>query len=129
MLDRLVDRMKGDVLSAVLVSADGLELAHSQDNHGVRDQLSAGASGIASIARGLAHQLRAGAQRQSVIEWERAVLFLVGVSDGSLLALVSAAHADIGDVAYQANLLVEQVGEFMVAGPRHGTAPGQIAVP
>nr|WP_246331253.1 roadblock/LC7 domain-containing protein [Saccharopolyspora hordei] len=121
--------MKGDVLSAVLVSADGLELAHSRDEHGVRDQLSAGASGIASIARGLGHQLRAGAQRQSVIEWEHAMLFLVGVSDGSLLALVSAADADIGDVAYHANLLVEQVGEFMVAAPRHGTAPGQISLP
>ncbi|MCI2416636.1 roadblock/LC7 domain-containing protein [Saccharopolyspora sp. K220] len=128
MLDHMVQETQGAVLSAALVSADGLVMAHSQDGDDIHEQLAAGGSGMWSIGKGLAAQLTAGAQLQLVLECENKILVLVGAAEGSVLVLVSAAWADIGDVVYAANRLVASVGKHMGSAPR--TAAGQqITVP
>jgi predicted regulator of Ras-like GTPase activity (Roadblock/LC7/MglB family) len=97
---------------AVVVSADGLLLAPSdglpQDRS---EQLSAVASGLISLTQGAARCFEAGAVNQAVVEMERGYLFIMPVSDGSCLAVLAAPSCDIGTVAYEMTLLVDQVGQ------------------
>ncbi|MBK1785365.1 roadblock/LC7 domain-containing protein [Prauserella cavernicola] len=97
---------------AVVVSADGLQLAASEGLPRDRaDQLSAVASGLVSLTMGAARCFEAGAVNQTVVEMERGYLFLMSISDGSCLAVLAAPTADIGTVAYEMTLLVDRVGE------------------
>jgi hypothetical protein len=102
------------VAHSVVVSADGLLLAGS---HGLprdrAEQLSAVASGLVSLTQGAARCFEAGSVNQTVVEMDRGYLFLMSISDGSCLAVLSAPNCDIGLVAYEMTLLVERVGQQM----------------
>ena len=45
-----------------------------------------------------------------IVEMEHAFLFVTGISDGSLLAVMATASADVGLVAYEMAVLVEKAG-------------------
>ncbi|NIH86926.1 roadblock/LC7 domain-containing protein [Amycolatopsis granulosa] len=99
---------------AVVVSADGLLLAGSEGLPKDRaDQLAAVASGLVSLTTGAARCFEAGYVNQTVVEMERGYLFLMGISDGSCLAVLGAPNSDIGTVAYEMTLLVDRVGMQM----------------
>jgi predicted regulator of Ras-like GTPase activity (Roadblock/LC7/MglB family) len=102
------------VAHAIVVSADGLLLAVSQRLERARaDQLSAVASGIASIAAGAARLLEAGEANQTVVEMERGFTFVMTVGDGSCLAALAAPSCDVGLVGYEMALLVARAGEVL----------------
>jgi predicted regulator of Ras-like GTPase activity (Roadblock/LC7/MglB family) len=48
-----------------------------------------------------------------MIEFDDAVLFVTAAGTGSCLCVLSAAEADIGQVAYEMTLLVNRVGEHL----------------
>lgn len=99
------------VANALVVSSDGLPLAMSEHLGAAgADQLSAIASGIASLTAGAARCLDAGAVRQSIVEMEHGFLFVMTISDGSVLAVLTSSEADLGLVAYEMALLVTRVG-------------------
>ena len=97
------------VIEAIAVSSDGLLMAMSDnlDRTG-GDQMAAIVSGMSSLTRGAARQLRAGEVRQSIVEMDTIFLFSMQVNDGSVLAVVADAQCDVGLIGYEMALLVSR---------------------
>src|SRR5882757_3083689 len=113
LVNDFAERVPG-VAHAVVVSADGLLLTASNRLPLDRaDQLAAVASGLVSLTQGAARCFEAGDVVQTVVEMDRGYLFLMSISDGSCLGVLSAPNCDIGLVAYEMTLLVERVGQQM----------------
>ncbi len=113
LLANLVEQVPG-AREAVVVSSDGLLLASSPHvDRADADRLAAVASALLSIARGAGEPMRAGAVHEIIIEMERALLLVMGISDGSALAVVAARPCDIGLVAYEMATFVERVGAVL----------------
>lgn len=107
------------VTHAILVSSDGLLMASSSrlsNDHA--DQMAAVTSGLASLASGAARLFQAGSVRQSIIEMEEAFLLVMGVGNGSYLAVLTTVSCDIGQVGYEMAVLVDRVGKAVAATPR-----------
>ena len=118
LMTRFVDEVT-DAAHAILVSADGLLMAASASIPGERgEQLAAVSSGLASLAVGASRLFSGGAVLQTVVEMEQGYLMLMSVGDGSNLAVLTSATADIGQVGYEMALLVERVGRAVQASPR-----------
>ncbi|MCG5432360.1 roadblock/LC7 domain-containing protein [Mycobacterium sp. MYCO198283] len=108
---------------AVLVSADGLLMASNAHLPADRaEQLAAVTSGLASLSSGAARLFDAGNVRQSIVEMDGAFLLVMGVGDGSYLAVLASTTCDIGQVGYEMALLVDRVGKTVEATPRHTRA-------
>jgi hypothetical protein len=121
-LDWLVSRFVtevSDAAHAILVSADGLLMAASDSIPSERgEQLAAVSSGLASLAVGASRLFGGGAVLQTVVEMEGGYLMLMSVGDGSSLAVLTQAGADIGQVGYEMALLVDRVGKTVEARAR-----------
>jgi predicted regulator of Ras-like GTPase activity (Roadblock/LC7/MglB family) len=121
LLDDLVDRVPA-ARQAVVLSADGLLLGASAGlDRSDAEHLCAMASGFSSLARGASRHLAAGPVRQTVVEMESAYLLVTAAGQGTCLAVVSDADADIGLVAYEMAMLVIRVGDNLGA-PARATA-------
>jgi hypothetical protein len=102
------------VAHAMVVSADGLPMAVSKRlDRPMADQLAAIAAGVASLSQGAARYFDAGLVRQTVVEMERGLLFVMAISDGSCLAVLAAASCDVGVVGYEMAVLVSRAGEVL----------------
>ena len=108
LLDNFVKSVPG-VRHTLVVSADGLLMAVSDGlDRTSGDQLAAIVAGLSSLTRGAARQLRSGAVRQSIVEMDTQFLFLMSISDGSVLAVLADATCDVGLVGYEMALLVSR---------------------
>ncbi|WP_446667036.1 roadblock/LC7 domain-containing protein [Flexivirga sp. B27] len=120
--DWLVTRFVQDtpgVAHAVLVSVDGLVIARNNELPVDRaEQMAAVSSGLASLATGAAGLFDGGAVLQSIIEMQHGYVLLMSVGDGSHLAVLTAASADIGQIGYEMAMMVERVGRAVDAAPR-----------
>ncbi|MFV2195860.1 roadblock/LC7 domain-containing protein [Nocardiopsis sp. LOL_012] len=127
LLDELLDRAVGS-RSAIVLSADGLLIGRSQDlTEEDGEHLAAVASAFQSLARGTSQRFGGGQVLQSIVEMERAYLFVTGAGRGARLAVIAEESADVGLIAYEMNVLVEQVGRYMEAAPRQADASGEAA--
>jgi predicted regulator of Ras-like GTPase activity (Roadblock/LC7/MglB family) len=118
LLDNLVGQVEG-VRQALVLSRDGLVVATSQNMaREDGDHLSALAAGVQSLARGTGHHFGGGEVRQTIIEMESAFLFVTAAGQGSCLAVVSSADANIGVMAYEMAMLVRRMGRHLSAPPR-----------
>ncbi|WP_299538120.1 roadblock/LC7 domain-containing protein [uncultured Streptomyces sp.] len=118
LLDDLVNRT-ADVRHAVVLSGDGLAVGASGGlSRDDAEHLAAVASGFHSLAKGAGRHFAAGGVRQTMVEMDDGHLFVVAAGDGSCLAVLSAATADIGLVAYEMARLVKRVGEHLTTPPR-----------
>ncbi|MGW6022104.1 roadblock/LC7 domain-containing protein [Streptomyces sp. NPDC055099] len=118
LLDDLTKRME-PVRHALVLSNDGLVTgASSELKREDAEHLAAVSSGLHSLAKGSGRHFRAGSVRQTMIEFDDAVLFVTAAGDGSCLCVLSSAEADIGQVAYEMTLLVNRVGEHLAVGAR-----------
>ena len=118
LITAFAERVPG-VAHAVVVTADGLPLAFSAGLPPDRvDQLAAVTAGLTSLMAGATRIFEGGPVRQTVVEMQRGVLIVMTVSDGSTLAVLAAADCDMGLVAYEMALLVEQVGRVLTPGVR-----------
>lgn len=127
LLDELVKRLVG-AEQAVLLSADGLLLGRSlQLTRENAEHLAAMASAFRSLSRGVGTQFGKGAVHQTVIELEGGYLVVTEAGEGACLALLAAAEADLGMVAYEMNVLVGQVGDSLTAAPR--LLPADLRIP
>jgi len=113
LVNNFVDHVPG-VSEAVVVSTDGLPIAASSglDRDSV-DRFSAVASGLIGLSSGAAGRFGGGAVTEVIVEMENAFIFVTGISDGSLLAVVAAANADVGLVAYEMAVLVDKTGNAL----------------
>lgn len=118
LLDDLVKRLAGAERAAVL-SADGLLLGRSASlDRENAEHLSAMASAFRSLARGVGTQFDKGLVQQTVVELEYGYLVVTEAGEGACLALLASADADLGMIAYEMNVIVQQVGESLVVTPR-----------
>ena len=126
LLSNFVERVPG-VLEALVVSSDGIPMAVSSGlERDEADLFAAIASGLNGLAYGAAERIGGGAIMGVIIEMEHAFLFVTGISDGSCLAVVASASADVGLVAYEMALLVDKTGTVLTPELRaelQGTLP------
>ncbi|BDT87640.1 roadblock/LC7 domain-containing protein [Nocardia cyriacigeorgica] len=122
LLDDLVERLAG-VRYAVVLSTDGLLLGHSagiarEDG----EHFAAMSSTLYGLARSAGSRFDGGGVRQAVIELDRAVLFVTSAGDNACLALQASENANLGMVAYEMNLTVQRVGNYLSTTARNGAA-------
>lgn len=118
LLDELVQRV-GSIRKALILSGDGLPRGSSADlTREDGEHLAAVASGFHNLARGVGRHFEAGGVRQTVVELEDAFLFVTAAGDGSCLAVLSEADADVGQIAYEMTLLIKRVGAHLATAPR-----------
>jgi predicted regulator of Ras-like GTPase activity (Roadblock/LC7/MglB family) len=113
-LDFLLSALVADVpgvCEAAVVSSDGLLIALSENvDRATGDRLAAVAAGFMSVARGAAAPLRAGAVHEVIVELEQAHIVVMGISDGSALAVVARRPCDVGLIAYEMAMLSDRAG-------------------
>ncbi|MER8182199.1 roadblock/LC7 domain-containing protein [Kitasatospora sp. NPDC094015] len=123
LLDELVSRV-ARVRFAVMLSSDGLAMGTSagiarEDG----EHLAAVASGFHSLAKGAGRHFDAGEVRQTMVELEHGLLLVAAAGEGSCLAVLAGADADLGLIAYEMARLVRRVGEHLYT-PARGSAGG-----
>lgn len=124
LLDDLIDRV-GQIRKAVVLSRDGLVISASSGmTREDADYLAALAAGFFSLAAGARQHLDMGDVRQTIIELDEGLFFVVPAGEGSCLALLSEAGANAGLVAYEMTMLVKRVRRHLAAAPRT-MAPGR----
>lgn len=108
LLDNFVRTVPG-TRHTLVVSADGLLMAMSDHlDRTSGDQLAAIVAGMSSLTRGASRQLNGGAVRQAIIEMDNGFLFLMNVSNGSVLAAVADSTCDVGLIGYEMAMLVSR---------------------
>ena len=122
LLDDLADRVS-DFRRAVILSRDGLLIAASKDlSREDGEHLSAVAAAVQSLAAGTGDRFAAGRVRQTIIELEQGLFFLIAAGEGSCLAALCPAQADAGTVAYEMAMLVKRARPHLAALPRNPAA-------
>jgi predicted regulator of Ras-like GTPase activity (Roadblock/LC7/MglB family) len=116
------------VYSVTVVSSDGLLLlasdpgiAELRDRMEVRDgqpgrpvaDLATVVSGIASLTQGAAQLMEAGKVRQTVVTMDHSSVFVMSISDGSLLGVHTAADCDMSVVGYHMALFLGRAGHVL----------------
>ena len=118
LLDNLVNQVE-HVQQALILSRDGLVVAASRGlTSEDSEHLSALAAGIQSLARGTGRHFRAGEVRQTIIEMESAFLFVMAAGQGTCLAVLASADANVGLIAYEMAMLIRRMGKYLAAEPR-----------
>jgi predicted regulator of Ras-like GTPase activity (Roadblock/LC7/MglB family) len=124
LLDDLVARV-AEISKAVVLTRDGLVVGASAGlTREDAEHLSAMAAGMQSLARGAGRHFGGGRVRQTIVEMENAFLFVTAAGEGSCLAALTTATADVGLVAFEMAVLVKRVGPHLLVNPRPGLAGG-----
>ena len=119
LLDNLVTRV-ANVRQALVLSRDGLVVAKSQTmGREDGDHLAALGAAVHSLARGAGRQVSGGEARQTIIEMESAFLFVMAAGQGTCLAVLASAEANLGVMAYEMAMLGRRMGKHLTALPRH----------
>ena len=125
-LDRLItdftERVP-EVVRALVVSSDGVPVVVSgrmQPDH--LEKLSVITSGLIGLARGAVQAFDGGAFTQALVAMERGTLVIMAIDDGSSLAVLTTAAADLDQVAYEMTILVEQAGSILTPPVRSAVA-------
>ncbi|MGW2557935.1 roadblock/LC7 domain-containing protein [Streptomyces sp. NPDC001514] len=128
LLGNLVEEVPG-VRSVAVVSSDGLLLLSSDPAHnsasatattarkdgprGSSADLATIVSGIASLTIGAARLMDGGGVKQTMVAMEEGSVFVMSISDGSLLGVHAAPDADMSVVAYHMALFVGRAGHVL----------------
>ncbi|MCE7011127.1 roadblock/LC7 domain-containing protein [Kibdelosporangium philippinense] len=127
LLDDIVSRVVGSQ-HAIVLSADGLLLGKSAGmNKDDSDQLSAIASSLQSLAKGVSRHFDRGGVLQNLIEMERGYLFVSAAGRGACLAVLAEETVDVEMIAYEMNRLVKRVGDYLASAPRDTVKTGERA--
>jgi uncharacterized protein len=122
LLDDLVTRVS-QIDKALILSRDGLAIGASRGfTREDAEHLSAVAAGFQSLARGAGEHFGGGRIRQTIVEMDHVFLFVTAAGEGSCLAVLSPASADVGLIAYEMAILVKRVGPHLSVLPRPASA-------
>ena len=99
------------VLEAIAVSSDGLLMAMSagQERAGA-DRLAAITSGIPSLAGGAARAYQLGTLNKVIVDMAHGYLLVSAISSGSVLGVIAAKTANLGNIAYEMTLFATRAG-------------------
>ena len=127
-LDRLIIDFTERVPTAphaLVVSSDGVPVAVSERIPPDQvERLAAITSGLIGLADGAARVLDAGAVTQALVAMERGTLVIMTIDDGSSLAVLTAATADLDLVAYEMTMLVAEAGGIVTPPARGAVREG-----
>ncbi len=113
LVNDLVERV-AHVHQAVVLSHDGLLIAKSTGlSREDAEHLSAVAAGMHGLARGAGRRFGRGAVRQTIIEMESGFLFVTAGGNGACIAVLAAEDADVGLIAYEMEMIVARVGQYL----------------
>ncbi|MCX5560704.1 roadblock/LC7 domain-containing protein [Streptomyces sp. NBC_00038] len=128
LLTNLVEEVPG-ILSVAVVSSDGLLLlssdpgrnAEAREARGERPtgpkgsaaDLATIVSGIGSLTIGAAKLMDGGAVKQTMVAMDEGSLFVMSISDGSLLGVHGSPDCDMSVVAYHMALFVGRAGHAL----------------
>ncbi len=113
LLDDLVERT-AHVQKATVLSRDGLALGTSAAlRRDDAEHLCALAAGLQSLATGGALHFGGGRVHQTVIEMDGGFLFVTAAGERHCVAVLAAAEADVGLLAYEMALIVKRLGRHM----------------
>ncbi|MFF6785835.1 roadblock/LC7 domain-containing protein [Streptomyces sp. NPDC012510] len=128
LLTNLVEEVPG-LLSVAVVSSDGLLLLSSdpgrvaearraqdgqpQGPRGSAADLATIVSGIGSLTIGAAKLMQFGGVKQTMVAMDEGSLFVMSISDGSLLGVHGAPDCDMSVVAYHMALFVGRAGHVL----------------
>ncbi|MGG2458687.1 roadblock/LC7 domain-containing protein [Streptomyces sp. RGM 3693] len=127
LLSNLVDEVPG-VHSVAVVSSDGLLLlssdperaeatpGHTGDDDGPRGSsadLATIVSGLGSLTNGAAKLMDGGAVKQTMVAMDEGSLFVMSISDGSLLGVHATPDCDMSVIAYHMALFVGRAGHVL----------------
>jgi uncharacterized protein len=118
LLTDFAERVPG-VLRAAVVAPDGVLVAVS---HRTRPdqlvQLSAITAGLISLASAAARMFDGGAVIQALVTMARGTLAIMAIDQGSSLAVLTIATADLDTVGYEMTMLVEEAGSVFTPSAR-----------
>ncbi|WP_411141020.1 roadblock/LC7 domain-containing protein [Streptomyces sp. x-80] len=126
LLTNLVDEVPG-IRSVAVVSSDGLlllssdpdradEAAQTGENNGPRGSsadLATIVSGLGSLTNGAAKLMNGGVVKQTMVAMDEGSLFVMAVSDGSLLGVHATPDCDMSVIAYHMALFVGRAGHVL----------------
>ncbi|MGV9841058.1 roadblock/LC7 domain-containing protein [Streptomyces fungicidicus] len=130
LLSNLVEEVPG-ILSVAVVSSDGLLLLSSDDNRnddaraagtgtgkrtgprGSAADLATVVSGIGSLTVGASKLMDYGPVKHTMVAMDEGSLFVMSVSDGSLLGVHGSADCDMSVIAYHMALFVGRAGHVL----------------
>jgi hypothetical protein len=127
--DRLItdfaERVPG-VLRAAVVASDGVLLAVSDRAQPDQlEQLSAITAGVMGLAGAAARAFHGGAVIQALVTTARNTLVIMTIDQGSSLAVLTTATADLDTLAYEMTMLVEEADSIFTPPTRQpGRGPG-----
>ena len=108
-----------DVAHALVVSSDGVPVAVSEGIGAAQAvQLSAITSGLVSLGTAAAKVFQCGKVTQTLVAMGQGTLVIMSISDGSSLATLATAAADLDLIAYEMTMLVEAAGAVLTPGIR-----------
>src|SRR5438552_701172 len=120
--DRLITDFAGrvpGVLRAAVVTSDGVLVAVSDRAQPDRlEQLAARTAGLISLASAAARISDGGAVTQALVTMARGTLVIMAIDQGSSLAVLTTATADLDTVAYEMTMLVEEAGSIFTPHAR-----------
>ncbi|MFF8941388.1 roadblock/LC7 domain-containing protein [Streptomyces sp. NPDC014864] len=128
LLSNLVEEVPG-ILSVAVVSSDGLLLLSSDPGRNAEARQAPGerrggprgsaadlatiVSGIGSLTVGAAKLMKFGRVRHTMVAMDEGSLFVMAISDGSLLGVHGSAECDMSVVAYHMALFVGRAGHVL----------------
>ncbi|MEU1786180.1 roadblock/LC7 domain-containing protein [Streptomyces sparsogenes] len=127
LLSNLVEEVPG-VRSVAVVSSDGLMLLSSDTRHhtaaaadptsqdgpkGSSADLATIVSGLGSLTLGAAKLMDGGTVKQTMVAMDQGSLFVMSISDGSLLGVHATPDCDMTVVAYHMALFVGRAGHVL----------------
>ncbi|MBV1850788.1 roadblock/LC7 domain-containing protein [Catellatospora tritici] len=123
LVDDLVHRVV-EARYAVILSTDGLLVAASRGLvRGDAEHLAAAASGLSSLARGAGRHFGDSVVRRTMIEFGTGYLFVTAAGNGACLAVVTGTGIDVGVAAYEMEMLVVRVGQYITTPLRAPAVP------
>ena len=118
LLDDLLDRVS-HAHHAIVLSADGLLMASSaQFGKADGEHLAAVAAGIQSLAKGAAERFDGGPIRQTIVEMQDGFLLVTAAGKGACLAALAGQEAEIGNIAYELNMMATKLHEHLTSPAR-----------
>ncbi|MBB1245089.1 roadblock/LC7 domain-containing protein [Streptomyces durbertensis] len=125
LLANLIEEVPG-IRSVTVVSSDGLLLLASDPGladvsarsggrgpRGASADLATIVSGIASLTTGAAGLLKAGEVKQTMVAMDHGTVFVMAISDGSLLGVHATADCDMSVIGYHMALFVGRAGHVL----------------
>jgi predicted regulator of Ras-like GTPase activity (Roadblock/LC7/MglB family) len=109
---------------AILLSADGLLIAHSQGNpRDDAERQAAGMAGLQSLARSTAEfcGVPDTVWHQTVTEFEHGYVFLVAAGTNAYLAVSASPDVDMEAVSFRLQELVQRLGKELMSPTRRGS--------